>query len=185
VGALLVAQIAVGIAALDLDRAALNARLLALAEFVDGHLHAVVLGPARVHAHQHQSPVLGIGAAGACIDADHGALLVVRAAEQTLELPAIQIGAQGLQTLVGLLQQISVGLQLVELQGGLGIGHSPTPTPQLLQLALHLIELAHLGLGLLLVVPEVGLGGQLLEILLPGVQCRDVKDSPGHGPGGR
>jgi hypothetical protein len=27
--------------------------------------------------------------------------------------------------------------------------------------------------------------GELFEILLPGVQCRYVKDSPGHGPGGQ
>jgi hypothetical protein len=27
--------------------------------------------------------------------------------------------------------------------------------------------------------------GELFEILLPSVQCRYVKDSPGHGPGGQ
>jgi hypothetical protein len=40
------------------------------------------------------------------------------------------------------------------------------PACELLELSLYFIELAHLGLRLLLVVPEVGLGGQLLEILL-------------------
>ena len=92
VGALFVAQVAVGVAALDLDRAALDARLFPFTELVHAHLHAVVFGPAGVHAHQHQGPVLGVGAAGAGVDADHGALLVVGAREQALQLPAIQIG---------------------------------------------------------------------------------------------
>jgi hypothetical protein len=55
----------------------------------------------------------------------------------------------------------------------------------LLKLGLHLVELAHLDLGLLLVVPEVALGGQLLQILLAGFQGRYVKDSPGRCPGGQ
>ena len=81
--------------------------------------------------------------------------------------------------------QFLVGLEAVELQGGFAIGNSRLPLAQLLELGLHLIELAHLGLGLLLVIPEVGLGGQLLEVLLPGFQCRDVKDSPVHCTGGQ
>jgi hypothetical protein len=55
----------------------------------------------------------------------------------------------------------------------------------LLELGFHIVELAHLLLRLLLVVPEVGLGGELLEILLARFQGRNVKDSPGHRPGGQ
>ena len=145
----------------------------------------MVFGPAGVHAHQHQRPVLGVGAAGTGVDADHGAFLVVGAAEQALQLPAIQIGPQLLQRLIGFGEQFLIRLEAVDLNGGLGIGYGRLPLAELLELGLHLIELAHLGLGLLLVIPEVGLGGKLLEVLLACFQCRNVKDSPGHCPGGQ
>jgi hypothetical protein len=60
-----------------------------------------------------------------------------------------------------------------------------TPIDKLLKLRLDLVEATHLLLCVLLIVPKVGLSGELLEILLPGIQCRNVKDSPGHGPGGQ
>jgi hypothetical protein len=82
-------------------------------------------------------------------------------------------------------QELLVGLQLIELLGGFGIVHQARPAGQLLELGLHLIQLAHLSLGLDLVVPEARLARQLFQILLPCFQGRDVKDSPGLGPGGR
>ena len=103
---------------------------------------------------------------GAGVDRDHSALLVVGAAQQALELPAVEVSPQLLQGAVGLGQQVGIGLEVVELNGGFGIGHGPLPAAQLLELALDFVELAHLGLGGLLVIPEIALGGQLLQVLL-------------------
>ena len=184
-GALFVAQVAVGVATFDLDRAALDPGFLPFGEFVHGHLHAVVFCPAGVHAQQHLGPVLGVGTTGASIDAENGTLFVVFAAEQTLQFPPVEPLSQLAQTVLSLLQQVLVGLQLVKLKGGLGVVDSTAPSAQLRQLGLHLIQTPHLLLGVLLVIPEIGLGRELFEILLPGVQCRNVKDSPGHCPGGQ
>ena len=57
--------------------------------------------------------------------------------------------------------------------------------PQLLELGFDVIQLPHLFAGIVLVIPEIRLGRELLEILLSCCQCRDVKDSPGLGPGGQ
>ena len=102
-----------------------------------------------------------------------------------LQFPAVEPLSQLVQTVLSLLQQVLVGLQLVKLKGGLGVVDSNAPSGQLRQLGLHLIQTPHLLLGVLLVVPEIWLGRELFEILLPGVQCRNVKDSPGHCPGGQ
>ena len=83
------------------------------------------------------------------------------------------------------MQQVLIGLQLIKLKGGLGVIDRTAPSGQLRQLGFHLIQTPHLLLGVLLVIPEIGLGCELFEILLPGVQCRNVKDSPGHCPGGQ
>ena len=184
-GALFVAQVAVGVAPFDLDRAALDPGFLPFGEFIHGHLHAVVFRPAGVHAQQHLGPVLGVCSASPRIDAEHGTLFVVFAAEQALQFPAVQPLAQLVQPVLSFLQQVLIRLQLIKLKGGLGVIDRTAPSGQLRQLGLHLIQTPHLLLGVLLVIPEIGLGRELFEILLPGVQCRDVKDSPGHCPGGQ
>ena len=48
----------------------------------DFGLEAVALGPAQVHAQQHLRPVLALGAAGAGVDGDDGAAVIVLAREQ-------------------------------------------------------------------------------------------------------
>ena len=154
-------------------------------EFVHGHFHAVVFGPAGVHTHQHQRPVLGISAARTGVDGEHGTLFVVSTAEQSLQFPAIEFRAQLGQPGLGFPEHVVVRLEGVELNRRVCVVDSAFPLIQLLQLSLHLIEAAHLLLGVLLVVPEVRLGGELFEVLLPGFQCRNVKDSPGHCPGGQ
>ena len=145
----------------------------------------MIFRPAGVHPQQHLGPVLGIGATGAGIDGEHSAFLVVITTEQALQLPAVQALAQLIEALLGLGEHLLVRFQLVELQRCLGIVHGTAPVRQLLQLRFHLIQAAHLLLGRLLVIPEIRLGGELFEILLSGLQCGDVKDSPGHGPGGQ
>ena len=52
-------DVAVGVVAADLDRGALDPRLLALGHVEHFGLEAAPLGPAQVHAQQHLGPVLG------------------------------------------------------------------------------------------------------------------------------
>ena len=94
VDAALDAQPAVGEAARDLDRGALDAGLLAGLPVEDVGLEAVALAPAQVHALEHLGPVGGLGAAGARADRDDGVLRVVLAREQQQRALALELGAQ-------------------------------------------------------------------------------------------
>ena len=81
-------QEAVGVVALDGDRHALEARLLARCLLDDLGAEAAALGPAQVHPQQHLGPVRGVGAADAGGDGEHGGTLVVRSGELRLEARA-------------------------------------------------------------------------------------------------
>src|SRR5829696_837023 len=63
------------------------------------HLRAETapLGPAQVHPQQHLRPILGIGAARACVDRDERVAGVVLAAEERVLLEAVELAAQWLQ----------------------------------------------------------------------------------------
>ena len=61
-------QLAIGVVALDLEGAGLDAGLFAVMLVEHFDLEFALVGPARVHAHQHRGPVLAFGAAGAGID---------------------------------------------------------------------------------------------------------------------
>ena len=60
----------------------LDARAFAFQPVGDLGLEVVALGPAQVHAQQHLGPVLALGAAGAGVDGDDGAAVIVLAREQ-------------------------------------------------------------------------------------------------------
>ena len=85
-------QPAIGVRALDLQRRRLDARLLAGVVFEDLDLVAVLLRPARVHAHEHLGPVLALGAAGAGMDLEIGVVAVGLAGEHRLDLAALGLG---------------------------------------------------------------------------------------------
>ena len=76
------AQPAVGPPAVDLDRHALEAGLLALELVDDLGLEPVALRPAQVHPQEHLGPVGRLGAAGAGADRDDRAPVVVLAREE-------------------------------------------------------------------------------------------------------
>src|SRR5260370_34162688 len=78
-------QPTVGVGALDLEGARLDAGLLAGALLEPAHLEAAALGPARVHAGQHLGPVLRLGAAGAGVDLDVGVVAVALARQQAFQ----------------------------------------------------------------------------------------------------
>src|SRR3989442_9610610 len=111
----LAAQEAVSVLAGDLDRHRLDPGLLPRQQIDDLGLEAVALAPPEVHAHEHLGPVLGLGAAGAGVDAEDGRLAVVRTREHDLELelvellpePGYAVGDLGVQAaVVGLLGQL-------------------------------------------------------------------------------
>ena len=79
-------QHAVGEVAVDRQRGALDARLVAGLHVHHFALEAAALGPADVHAQQHLGPVLRLGAAGAGMDGDDGVAAIVLAAEHLLGL---------------------------------------------------------------------------------------------------
>ena len=78
------AQPAVGVLALDLDRRALDAGDFAGIRVDDLAAEAARGAPAQIHAQQHLRPVLRLGAAGAGLDVEEGAVRVHLAAEHAL-----------------------------------------------------------------------------------------------------
>lgn len=116
----------------------------------------MTLRPAGVHAVEHLTPVLGFGAASACLKAHHGVVLVVVAGEQSFQTAGLHI----------LCQRGKAGFQLF--QHGIVVfflrhladGHQIVPVRQhffiMLDLALGLAGLDNDLLALLRVVPETG-----------------------------
>ena len=72
VDAALAAQPPEGVAAVDLQRRALDAGFVAGHDVEEVGLVAAALRPAQVHAQEHLRPVLRLGAAGAGVDGDDG-----------------------------------------------------------------------------------------------------------------
>ena len=89
-------QVAVGVGAAHREGGALDARLLAVLPVEQLDLVAVALGPAQVHAQQHLGPVLRLGAAGAGMDRQDRAALVVGARELELELERGELRVEAL-----------------------------------------------------------------------------------------
>src|ERR1700739_3372874 len=79
-------QPAIGIMAGYLDGRGFDTGLFALRLLEILDLEAVLFGPARVHAKQHFSPVLALGAAGAGMHFEIGIELVGLAREKRLQL---------------------------------------------------------------------------------------------------
>ena len=116
----------------------------------------MALRPAGIHPVEHLAPVLGFGAAGACLEGDQGIVAVVLTGEERFKTRLLHL----------LLQVFIAGLQLVEhrlvifLNGHLADGHHVVPLGDHMGIALHLsLQLAralHHLLGGFLVVPEAG-----------------------------
>ena len=180
----------VDVLALHGERGALEPRLVAVLQVVDLDLEAAALEPAQVHAQQHLGPVLRLGAAGAGVDGEDRAALVVLAAEEAQLLAALQVGLEGGDAGHELLQELvvhGVAAQLLthELLGGLEIGEPAFELGEVLEPALGAAVLGGDPGGLLLVVPEVGGAHALLERLDLLCQPGGVKDSSAASRGAR
>ena len=113
-------------------------------------------GPAGVHPVEHLAPVLGLGAAGARMEADQGVVIVVMAGEQGLQPAALHVLLQLGEALFQLLQHGIVVL----LGGHFTNGHQVVPGRThlfvMLNFRLGLPGLDHDLLALFGVIPEAG-----------------------------
>ena len=177
VHAVLALEPAIGIAALDLHGGRLEAGLLALGLLDPFDLVAVLLGPARVHAHEHVGPVLALGAAGAGMDLDVGIVGIGLARQQRLELASSDLGLELLERLFGLGDDLLIALGLAELDHGELVVELALDAADRGELVLERGALLHHALRALLVVPEVGIFGLLVELLQASARLVEVKDA--------
>ena len=165
VDAVLAFQQAVGVLPLDGDGRGLDARLVPVLVVQDLIGEIVALGPAGVHPVEHLGPVLGLGAAGAGVEGEDGAVAVVLPGEESGHPGLLDLLLQGLEALLQLGEELLVLRLLAHLAQGrqvLPLGHQLVLAGDLV---LQLLEaLLHL-LGPLQIVPEAVLGGLVLQLL--------------------
>ena len=169
---------AVGEPAVDDERRALDARLVAFLVLDDLDLELMTLCPAQVHAEQHVGPVLGFGSPGAGVEGHDRVALVVLAAEQRPDLELLDARAQRSDPVFQLLLDARIVFGLREL----------VQDRQVLVLARELVVGLHVVLearearqqrfGGRLVVPEIRCAGFLLELGYRRALRVDVKDRP-------
>ena len=168
---------AIGVVTADLDGGGFDAGLFTLGFFQIFDLETVLFRPARVHAQQHRGPVLALGSAGPGMDLEIGIEPVGLAAEQRLEFAAGNFLFQRLQRGLGLGDNAFVVLGFAELD------HADIVLEFALDLAdageriLQRGSLLHQFLGLLGIVPEIGIFSELVQLRQARRGCIDVKDA--------
>ena len=177
VHAVLALEPAIGVAALDLHGRRLDAGLFAAGLLDPLDLVAVLLGPARVHAHEHVGPVLALGAAGAGMDLEVGVVAVGLARQQRLELAPGDVRLEPPQRVLGVGDDGAVLLGLAELDHGELVVELLLDAPDGGELVLERGALLHQALRALLVVPESGVLGLLVQLLKPRPRLVEVKDA--------
>src|SRR5690606_26040834 len=178
------AQPAVGILAGELHRGALAAGDFARRSLDDLGVETVLLAPAQIHSQQHFRPVLGLGAAGACLDVEEGVAGVHLAREHARELQALDVLFQLVQFLLDVGDAGGIVFLGEQLQQFLGV----------IQGAAQLVEgadgfaqpgaLAAQFLGALGIVPDIGnfqLAGYFLEAVFLFSVVKDTPSEPRNG----
>ena len=157
----------------------------------DGVRPALALAQARVHAQQHLRPVLRLGAAGAGVDGDHGAEMVVVAGEQALELEVVDARLEEDELLLDRVERRRVVLAAGEVEEVLEIGAGPGRPLESLHDAARRLELADHRLGVVRAIPETRCAHLCFEFRHLRLARGEVKDSrgadrgfPRSGPGG-
>jgi hypothetical protein len=149
------AQVAVGVDPADGERGTIDAGFVA--RLIVDHVRAIAaaLTPAQVHAHQHLSPVLGLGAARPGMNADDGASMIDGPRQHSLQLglahPPLELRGQALE--FG--QRALVVFGRGELEQLEPVAHVSREPLDQLELFLRLGTAAHVGLRAILVVPEI------------------------------
>jgi hypothetical protein len=138
--------------------------------------------PAQVHPQEHLRPVGRLGSAGTRADRDHRPVAVVFAAEQQQRALAFEVlrERRDIPLEVGLELRIGgLGQELGQLLDGSGPSLEAAPRLDLISEALRFLQD---GLGGSLIVPETGdpgLGVQLGEAPLGGLEVKDAPTSTG------
>lgn len=144
------------------------------------HLGGKFLGltPAQIHAHKDAHPILSLGAAGACVDGDHGVAGIVLAGEHALKLHGLDPLNERIQGLANLREGFLVAFGHAHFEqefrlfqlclGGVPAFHN------ILDGALFPLHL----LGVFLVIPESRGQGELFQFLQSFSLVIYLKDAP-------
>src|SRR5207237_9234060 len=124
-------QVSVRVVALDRQRRAAEARLVAGGHVEELAAEAPPLGPAQVHANEHLGPVRRVGPADPGRDRDDRVALVVRAGELRLEARACDLRAELGELRRDLrLERTILARERGELGDVLPARSKPTPPPE-------------------------------------------------------
>ena len=170
-------QPAIGVVTRDLDGGGFDAGFFALRLFEIFDLEAVLLGPARIHAQQHLGPVLALGAARAGMDLEIGIEPVGLAGQQRFELAAGDFLLQGLQRVLGFGHDAGIVLGFAEFDHLDIVAELALDLADALERILQRGALLHQLLGLLGIVPEIGIFGELVQLGEASRGLFDVKDA--------
>ena len=173
-------QMPVGVLADERDLGTTDAGLIALLHVDHGHLVALTLAPAQIHAQQHLGPVLGIDAAGAGIDLDDGVIAVHLAREQALELALLGLGDQALEVGLGGGEGLVVALRLGEFGEPVGVLGLALEPLHRLDPGGEAVALAHQLLRRLAIRPQrrvLGARVQFLEATDRGIPVKDASSA--------
>ena len=107
-------QPAIGVGALDEDGCRFDAGLFARMLADDLDLVVAPLGPADIHALEHQRPVLAFGAAGAGVNLHIAVVGIGLAGEERLHLALMRFGPELLQCRLGFRDDALIALLLAE-----------------------------------------------------------------------
>ena len=150
--AVLALEVTIGILALNLERAGLNACVIAVEQVADNALVAVCLGITHVHSHEHLCPVLSLGAASTRVYLEDSVHRVFLAPQHVLEFELFYRGdgfvIESIHLFLGdefLLVELESRVEFVAKRLDLCVALEPFLQP---------FDEFHLLLGTLLVVPE-------------------------------
>ena len=162
VNAVLALQVAVGIlATLNLHGNALYSGLVAVLKVGNGDAIAMRLCPPHIHTHEHLGPVLALGATGSRVDFQHTVHRILLLAQHIHQLQVLD-SFHGI-AVVGVYLLLCDHLVLVEIKGQGKLVGAKLGLFVAFQPLLNALDLLHLLLRTLRVIPEIGsLSAQLL-----------------------
>ena len=152
-------QFAIGVVALDLQRAGFDPRFFAVVLVQHFHLVFVLVGPADIHAHQHGSPVLAFGAASPCIDLQITVVGIGFAREQRVELHFRHFSFQPGDGLLSFGNNRCITLLLAHGDEFAVVNHGLIDALNSGDAGLKILPTAHQLLRFLRIIPELGAFG--------------------------
>ncbi|MFT7173967.1 MAG: hypothetical protein ACI9NQ_002196 [Paracoccaceae bacterium] len=170
-------EVTVGVGAFKLEGGGGNSGFFTLLVVGHGDLEVVLVGPAAIHAVKHAGPVAGFGASGSGLDGHVGILRIRGGVEEGDELEGFEVFLELLEGGAG----FSGGIEVVEFFGEFDAGGEVCEVVLELQTGVEFV-LVELGFsedfaGLVLLVPELGSGGQGFKLGDFLGEERDVKDT--------